>query len=62
MKEITRVLEVRKSFSRKGIDDKIEQTIIFEKKDDVWVYHAPNAQNHTIAQLETILEELKKMS
>lgn len=61
MEEETCVLEVRKTFIRK--EEKSVQKIIFEKKEDGhWEYLAPNAQSHTVEELELILAELKKLS
>lgn len=61
MQEQTKVIEVQKVFTRETTEEKSER-IIFEMKDGVWVYHAPNAQDHTIEQLELILSELKKLT
>lgn len=44
-------------------EDAVEtQRMIFEKKKDIWVYHAPNAQDHTEEQLEEILKKLKELN
>jgi len=69
MKAKIRVYEVSREVIRE--DDK--ERIIFEFRDgknvdgDVvekpyWIYHAPNAQDHTEKQLEIILVELKKLN
>jgi K+/H+ antiporter YhaU regulatory subunit KhtT len=51
------VFQIRKVVER----EEDGETIIFEKKEDGWVYHAANAQDHTIENLETILEKLKEL-
>lgn len=61
MNETKRVYEVSKIFER-ATSDESKERIVFEKTETGWVYHAPNAQNHTIEQLEEILSELKKLS
>jgi len=44
-----------------------DQTIIFDKVipevsgDSYWVYHAANAQDHTVEQVEDILKKLKEL-
>jgi len=40
------------------------QTIVFDydDKEKRWVYHAPNAQNHTQEQLEIILSKLMDLN
>ena len=58
MAKETRVFQVRHSITREEDGERI----IFEKGDDGWVYHAPNAQDHKIEQLEIILEKLKELT
>ena len=59
METKTRVFEVRQTVVRE--EDK--QKIIFEKQEDgKWIYHAPNAQNHTQEQVEIILSKLKELN
>ena len=65
MKEQTRVFEVRKTIIREDI--KSERLIFDLKKDEKtgneeWVYQAPNAQTHTQAQLEQILQKIKELN
>lgn len=39
------------------------QKIIYEQNDSgEWVYHAPNAQTHTVEYLEAILQKLKELN
>lgn len=69
MKVNTRIFEVKRIVKR----EEDNQTIIFELNegkniDDKqvekleWMYHAPNAQNHTEEQVETILSKLKELN
>lgn len=58
MKELKRTFEVRRTVLREIDSEKI----IFEKYEDQWIYHAPNAQNHTVEQLEIILSKLKELN
>lgn len=46
------------------IREEDKETLIFDynEKDNSWVYHAPNAQNHTIEQVEKILAKLKELN
>ena len=41
-----------------------KETIIFDFDGEKgkWVYHAPNAQNHTEEQVEIILNKLKELN
>ncbi len=66
----TKVYEVSEEFTRKEED---KERIIFEFKDgknvggDIvekpyWIYHAPNAQDHTEKQLEVILKKIKELN
>lgn len=44
-------------------EDAVEtQRMIFEKQGNEWLYHAPNAQDHTEEQLEEILKKLKELN
>ena len=61
MESRIKVFEVSEEVWRK-VNDEIER-IIFEKKNDgTWIYHAPNAQDHTEKQLEVILKKLKELN
>ncbi len=59
MKEDKIVYAVRKTYIRK---EEKEERMIFEKKEQGWVYHAPNAQDHTEEQVEDILKKLKELN
>ena len=65
MKEQTKVFEVRTEVLRKDVK---AERMIFELKEyentgeSEWVYHAPNAQDHTEAQVEEILKKLKELN
>ena len=65
MIEKTRVFEVRKTFVREEVTT---DRIIFELRQDEktkeseWIYIAPNAQEHTQEQVETILQKLKELN
>lgn len=60
MDETIRIFEVQKIVERE--EDK--QRIIFEYNKDIkqWIYHAPNAQDHTEKQIEIILNKLKELN
>jgi len=57
METIRKVYQVKETVIRK--DEGRIQTMIFDFKDGEWVYYTPNAQTHTVEQLERILEKLK---
>ncbi|MBI4155434.1 hypothetical protein HY498_05115 [Candidatus Woesearchaeota archaeon] len=65
MEETIRVFEVRKEVLRKDVTT---ERMIFELKEyenigeKEWVYHAPNAQDHTEQQVEEILKKLKELN
>lgn len=65
MKEQIRVFEVRKEILRK---DATTERMIFELREyentgeSEWIYHAPNAQDHTEKQVEEILKKLKELN
>lgn len=54
----TKVFQIKHVIKREEDGEKI----IFNKEDNGWVYHAPNAQNHTVEQLEIITIKLKKLN
>jgi vacuolar-type H+-ATPase subunit H len=60
MKEKTLCFKIKEIITRE--EDK--QTIIFDYDEETkkWVYHAPNAQDHTEEQVETILNKLKELN
>ena len=49
-------------FSERIVREEDKQVIAFIKKDTEWIYHAPNAQDHTQKQLEIIAEKLKELN
>lgn len=61
----TKVFEVRQTAMREDVK---KERLIFELKEyentgeSEWVYHAPNAQDHTQEQVEIILEKLKELN
>ena len=60
------MIEKTKCFKIKEIVSREEdnQTIIFDYNEESkkWVYHAPNAQDHTEEQIEVILNKLKELN
>ncbi len=58
MKLKKRVFEVKQIHTR--TEETVENTIILQLNEaGEWVYLAPNAQTHTIEQLEVIIDKLK---
>ena len=49
-------------FSERIVREEDKQVIAFIKKEDRWIYHAPNAQEHTVEQLEIIVTKLKELN
>jgi len=60
METTKRVFEIRQKIDR--IEEKVIQTMIFDKTDEGWVYVAPNQQKHTQEQVEEILTKLKELN
>jgi len=54
----TKVFQVRHSITREEDGERI----VFEKYEDGWKYHAPLGQDHTVEQVEIILDKLKELN
>jgi len=56
-----KVYEIKRETVRTKTD---KERIIFirDDEDTKWLYHAPNAQNHTEEQVEEILDKLRELN
>lgn len=61
MKETIRTYEVSKTIVNEDTE-KDRFSLDYDEDLKRWVYHAPNAQLHTVEQLQIIVDKLKELN